>query len=304
MNSNLPEPPVAVVVLNWNLPEETIACVESILLSTYLNYEIIVVDNGSTDNSVSTIRGRFPWLELIVSKENLGYTGGNNLGIRWAEERGSEYILILNNDTTVSPTLLKKLVDLIETDPSLGILGPAIYYYNQLNRFWRLGAVQTAWSPFPKEIGRNALDKGQFQSPFSVDYVTGCAMWVKTKVFREIGLFDESYFMYYEDADFCCRAIKAGFGIKVVPEAKVWHKVSKSIQNRKSWAVYYQVRNRIIFYHRYYGWPRLLLINSYLLITLLGKTVLSIPNWTYLRNAWRGLFDGYREVSGVVPKTS
>jgi GT2 family glycosyltransferase len=286
-------PKVFVIILNWNLPGDTIDCLRSVLETSYPLLEVVVVDNASSDNSVDRIRKRFPQMPLIQSGENLGYAGGNNLGIRYALEKNADYILLLNNDTLVQKSLIDHLVDFSLEQPSIGILGPAIYYYHPAQRFWRLGARYGWAGPIPLEIGRDALDRNQFSDPFQVDYVTGCAMWVRSELFMKLGLLDDTFFMYYEDADFCHRARQAGYAIYVVPRAKMWHKVSGTSGKEKGIALYYQARNRLIFYNRINKGFNRFMANAFLLISALRNTSRMWNRRSLIRDYWSGMRDGW-----------
>jgi GT2 family glycosyltransferase len=286
---------VFVVIPNWNLKEDTTACVESVLASSYSGQRVVIVDNGSQDGSPDALLDSFgAKIDQIVHKDNLGYAKGVNAGIRHALARGAEYLLLLNNDTLVDAKLIEHLIEASKSDTTMAVLGPAIYYQREPERFWRLGAVKRRWLPVPLEIGRNALDTGQFPAPFDVDYVTGCAMWVPAKVFQEVGLLDEGYFMYFEDADFCRRVRSADHRITVVPQARVWHKVSASTTERRPWAAYYRTRNRIVFYSGSKTGPvSKTLAYLYIMIGTLGQIARAWRDEPLASSLWRGLRDGW-----------
>jgi GT2 family glycosyltransferase len=288
-------PKIYIIILNWNLPQDTLECVKSVRQSSHDHFEMVVVDNGSTDNSREIFKKQLPGTTLLVSSKNLGYAGGNNLGVRLALKNKADYVLLLNNDTVVDGRMIETLLGAAESDPSVGILSPAIYYHAHPERIWRLGAVQPVWWPMPLEIGRNRLDKNQYRQSLSVEYVTGCAMWIRCALFEDVGLLDESFFMYYEDADFCVRAREKGWLIKVIPQAKIWHKISRSLGRQTSIASYYRVRNRIVFYNRYNRkWSRLI-VNLYIFLNVLIKslTVGADRKWV-----WAGFQDGLIRIPG------
>jgi GT2 family glycosyltransferase len=292
-------PLVVAVVVNWNLPDDTTACVESLLRSTYTNHRVVIVDNGSEEACLAQIRTRFASVPLLATGENLGYAGGNNAGIVYALEQGADYVLILNNDAVVDEACISQLVRAAEDDPSRGILGPAIYYHGQHStRFWRLGAVKQPWLPIPREIGRDEKDTGQYQTVFPVNYVTGCAMLVRGEVFAAVGLLDTSYFMYYEDADFCQRVQTEGYKIAVVPQARVWHKVSHSSQKRGSVTEYYRTRNRIVFYNRYWRGLQKLTVNGYIVAGIASKVLRGWKDRRFVVYLMRGMRDGYTRAMG------
>jgi GT2 family glycosyltransferase len=291
----LKPPKIYVIILNWNLPQETLACVRSVEQSSLDHFQMVVVDNGSTDNSPDLFKQQLRGNPLLISSKNLGYAGGNNLGIRWALKNKADYVLLLNNDTLVDSRMIEFLLGAAESDPNVGILSPAIYYYDDPGRIWRLGAVQPDWWLLPREVGRNAVDNNQYRQTLSVDFVTGCAMWIKCALFEDVGLLDERFFMYYEDADFCVRARHKGWRIKVVPEAKIWHKVSRSLSRQASLASFYRIRNRLVFYNRHYGRCRRWIITSYIFMQVLAQFLVGGTDRKYL---WAGFRDGLRNVTG------
>ena len=286
---------VFVVIPNWNLKEDTIACVESVLASSYSGLRVVVVDNGSRDGSPDALLDSFgAKIDQIVHEDNLGYAKGVNAGIRHALASGAEYVLLLNNDTLVDARLMEYLIEASKGDTRSAVLGPAIYYQSEPERFWRLGAVKKPWLPVPLEIGRDAPDTGQFPAPFDVDYVTGCAMWVPTEIFEEVGLLDERYFMYFEDADFCRRVRCAGHRITVVPQACVWHKVSASTKELTPWAAYYRTRNRMVFYGGSKRGPvGRTLACLYVMMSTLGQIARAWRGGPLASSLWRGLRDGW-----------
>jgi GT2 family glycosyltransferase len=295
--------PLFAVTLNWNLKADTIACVESVLASGLTRERVVVVDNGSTDDSVAAIRAHFgPDLPLICNKRNLGYAGGMNAGIRFALERGAASVLLLNNDTVIAPTMANVLLEASDALEESGILGPAIYYYDEPGRIWRLGDRRHRWLPMPR-IVHLADTKGATPDPFQVDYVTGCGMLILRRVFERIGYLDERYFMYFEDADFCRRARDAGYTVWCVPQAQMWHKVSLTAQRDKPLNRYHRALGQVRFYHEHAHGPSALLREGYILAKVL-KTMgedLVRKEWNLVAPLWRGTIDGYRELQGQSP---
>lgn len=242
-------PKVSIVVLNWNGLENTLECIESLSKTNYPNYEIIVVDNGSSDGSSQTLKDRRYKITLLENAENLGFSAGNNVGILYAIEHGTDYVFLINNDTIVDPDVLKVLVDVSERDALAGMIGPKIYDFYEPDKIWFAGAYidwKTGESP---HSGKGQIDKGQFNTVIEVDRLTGCAMLIKRAVFEKIGLLDPDYFLYFEDVDFCVRARKAGYKSICVQYAKVWHKESMSTKAKDGSPLhtYYHNRNRLLF---------------------------------------------------------
>jgi len=289
--------PVYVVTLNWNLKEDTIACVLSVLAAGAPMKHIIVVDNGSTDDSVEAITARFGHrLSLITNTENLGFAGGINGGIQHALQQGAASVLILNNDTVVDVQMIQTLLEAAESLGAVGILGPAIYYYDAPERLWRLGDTRHRWLPMPTSV-RLGVDSLANSPPFQVDYVTGCGMLVSREVFGHIGLFDTRYFMYFEDADFCRRARDAGYSVWCVPRAKMWHKVSLTARREKSVNRYHRAFNQVRFYHEHPHGPCPWMRDGYLFLKLITTTLADVfrRDWDLVHPLWKGTWDGYAE---------
>ncbi len=249
----------AIVILNYKGLDHTLDCLKSIRSLNKNNYgmEIIVVDNNSLDNSCKAL-SKLKDIHLIENPANLGYSGGNNAGIRYALKRNADSVLILNNDTTVDQNLIINLVgDLKSAD----IISPKIYFSAGFefhkNRYrstdpgkviWYAGGTIDWENIIGKHIGVDEVDNSQFENGREIDFATGACMLVKREVFGKIGLFDEKYFLYLEDLDFCIRAKKAGFKIIYSPKAIIWHKNAQSAQGSGSnLQDYFITRNRLLF---------------------------------------------------------
>lgn len=246
------EPLVYIIILNWNGVADTLECLNSLKSIQYLNHKIIVIDNGSKDNESEFIKRKFPEIEVIRNKENKGFAEGNNIGIKEALKKGAEYILLLNNDTIVSPNFLTILINFAQKEKKIGIVGPKILYYNS-DRIWFNGGKIWWWLGFNKHLEKLKRNKNsKIRQPKEVDFITGCALLIKRKVIEKIGLLDSIYFNSFEDVDLCARAKKLGYKCVVVPEAVIWHKVSsawgvKGHDKITSFQAYYYSRNALIF---------------------------------------------------------
>jgi len=240
-------PKVAIIILNWNRVRDTIECLESVAKVDYPLFEIVVVDNGSTDGSPEAISQLFPDFSLIVNEENVGYAEGNNVGIRYALTQGFDYVCLLNNDTIVDRSFLESMVDAAEADPRAGIVGPTVYYFDKPNIIWSAGGTIDWSRGLPLLRAFNEEDEGQYGEVAEVDYVTGCAMLVRLAMAKDLGLLDPRFFMYFEEVDWCTRAVKSGFKILHVPAAKVWHNISVEAQLVSPRIAYYMTRNHLLF---------------------------------------------------------
>jgi len=238
-------PPVVwIVVLNWNRPQDTIECVSSLRQLEYPNFRVLVVDNGSTDESVEEFQ-KLPDINLLVNEQNLGFAAGNNRGIEYALEHGADYTLLLNNDTIVSPSLLSVMVEVAEADENIGIVGPFIYYAEEPSKVWFAGMRFR----FGLYVVRRGLHLDPPLAPVEeVDFTSGCGMLVRRQTWEHVGLFDPRFFMYYEDLDLCIRASQAGYRIVTATDARMWHALSASTGGADSpLKQYYQVKSTFIF---------------------------------------------------------
>jgi GT2 family glycosyltransferase len=213
---------------------------------------------------------------VIETGANLGFTGGNNIGIRQALDAGADYILLLNNDTIVAPDMIDRLLEPMEKDPQIGVAGPTIYYFDQPHVVWSAGG-SIDWkrgSTAMTAIGSE--DKGQFGSqPQEVEFVTGCALLARREVWDKVGLLDDRFFMYYEETEWCVRASQAGYKIVHVPLAMMWHKISNEARATSAHTHYYMVRNRLLFMrHTHAGLGTWLYILSEYLRTMIGWSLL------------------------------
>jgi GT2 family glycosyltransferase len=241
-------PSVTIIVLNYKSYEDTIACLHSLEHLTYSHAQVLVVDNGSANGSIEAIRAAYPDVWLIDTGANLGFTGGNNVGVKAALEKGADYILLLNNDTIVAPDMLDVMVEVMENDKSIGVTGPTIYYYDAPETIWSAGGEINWKHGTTRMIGLDEEDKGQFGlSPLPVDFVTGCALMARRDVWEKAGLLDDNFFMYYEETEWCVRARRAGCQIAYVPMAMMWHKISTQQRAASPRTYYYMTRNRLLF---------------------------------------------------------
>ncbi len=247
-------PRVAVVILNWRRPQDTLACLRSLAASDYSVWEAIVVDNASGDESVPCIRAAFPQVRILETERNLGFAGGCNVGLRYALGGGFPLVFLLNNDVEVEPTTLSTLVAAAEAYPRAGILSPLILYAEG-RRIWFAGAYRRRFMPGISMPGYRRR-KRISPSPRPIDYATGCAIFLRQEMLREIGLLDESYFMYWEDWDLSERARGAGWQVLLIPRAVVRHRVSASTGENSPAKWYYLGRYLPTFYRRYYRRPR------------------------------------------------
>lgn len=235
-------PKVFVVILNYNGKDVLKKCLLSVFKNDYPNFEIVLVDNNSTDGSLEAAKADFSKAHFIKNGENLGYSAGNNVGIRFALERMAEYVLLLNNDVEVAKDFLSHLMNIAQQSQKIGILSPLIFH-GITRQIWFSGGT-ISWLRMKSFNEKSVKTEDFYESPF----VTGCAMLVKKEVFKKIGLLDEDYFLYWEDADFSLRAGKAGFKKVVVTSSRVYH-FEKSEKNKEN-KIYWLVISGLIFFRK------------------------------------------------------
>jgi hypothetical protein len=241
-------PLVYIIILGWNNATNVIECLESLRQLDYPNCRVVVVDNGSADNTVAIVRERFAEVHVIENRVNLGYAEGNNVGIRYALSNNANYLFILNDDTTVEPDVLTQLVRVGEADPQIGMLGPSVVSYVSRSREY-IGATIN-WHDGTTAYGSAALPQTG-----DVDYLAGCALMVKAQVAREIGLLDVAYFCYFEDADWGMRCHRAGYRVVAVPRAKIYHKgTPDNLRHESPELLFFYSRNEYLFMRRYADW--------------------------------------------------
>ncbi len=245
----MPQPRVAIVLVNWNGGRDTIECVSSLRDLDYRPFFVIVVDNASHDDSVERIGRAAPEVTIVDAGANLGFAGGNNLGIRLALDRGADFVWLLNNDTIVDPGALGPLVD--EARRTGGLVGSAILRYPDTDVVWAAGGGSSrssarTWHGYAEQPVQ-ALP----HEPFDVGYVPGCSLLFPASSLDAIGPMPEDYFLYFEDAAWCEEAHRHGLPTRCVPASRVFHKESRSTGLWSPRMRYFFVRGAMIFTRAY-----------------------------------------------------
>lgn len=298
------DPLLVIVILNWNDAPQTIECLENLEKVTYSNFQILVIDNGSKDNSKAILNKSLPMNPTIIATGiNKGYAGGNNVGIKEALRRGAEWILLLNNDAYLDSNALQTLVETGLNYPHVGILGPTIFNTDSsciiqsaggwIDKLWRAGHIRQG------ETYQSAS-----RDPIEVDWVSGCVLLARSEMIRQIGLLDERFFLYWEELDWCVRARKANWQILHVPTAHAWHKGGNPTSDPKPYITYYMTRNFFLLLQKhkagFLAWINALFSTFR---TLISWSLL--PKWrgnrTHRDALWYGLIDFILHRFGSMP---
>lgn len=260
-------PLVSIITVNYNQTAVTLELLASLQKITYPSVEIFVVDNASYENPADLIKAQYPTVNVISTYRNLGFAGGNNLGIKEAK---GEYIMLLNNDTEVHPNFLEPMVKAMQNNEKIGIVASKLHFYHTPNVIQFAGS--TSLHPIrisSHAIGYGEQDNGQYDTPTFTHLAHGAAMMVRKSVIDEVGKMPEEYFLYYEEIDWCEQIKEAGYLILFEPKSLVYHKESISVGKKSSFQLYYKTRNRIFLARR---WKKG--ISKYLTMSYLGSVAI------------------------------
>jgi GT2 family glycosyltransferase len=246
-----PSPRVAGLVLNYNGRDVTLLTLQSLLRLDYPALDLVVIDNGSTDDSRSAIAAEHPGLKQLRVDENRGISWGLNHGLRWALAAGYDYVLLMNNDIEVAPDLLQFMVACAESDPTIGCVGPKSYYYYDRERLWSAGGILRFRESVTRERGDREIDNGQYDHDEEVPYVNGCAMLARREAFERTGLWDPVYYVGVEDADWCVRMKRQGFRCHYAHRARLWHMISHSLGVYRPSRTFHTGRSSAIFLRKH-----------------------------------------------------
>lgn len=250
------------ILLTWNDREAALRCLNSVRASKCPGLQVLVVDNASKDDTIKAIRSEYPDYRVIANSENLGFAAGCNVGLRAALAEQPEFVMLLNQDTIVAPDLFRRLIEAARQQPGAGILGPKTYFLAKAADGQERLLYGGAWQgrlPLQQRIpGIEQIDDGSHETACQVDFAWGHGLFLRANMLREIGLFDESFFMYYEDLDLCRRAKTAGYEIWYIPQAQMWHDISDGarVTTSELWRFRYKTESMLAFYRKYYGWWR------------------------------------------------
>ena len=291
-------PKVSIITVNYNNLKVTLEFLDSIKLVDYDNYEVIVVDNNSKENPKLQIENNYPDVKVINSDLNLGFAGGNNLGIQYA---AGDFVFLVNNDTELTPNIIQPLIKVFDLFPDVGAVSPKFRYYFNKNIIEYAGYHQVS-----KLTGRNQMvgcgeeDKGQYNLLSKTNYVHGGGMMLSKDVINDIGLMPEVYFLYYEEFDWCEVLKKKGYDIYYQPKALIYHKESMTTGKNSRLKTYYLNRSRILFMRRNRSLLHLVLFYSFLIFISIPKNIthyLITKDFSHLVVYFKAIFWNIKESS-------
>jgi GT2 family glycosyltransferase len=261
---------VVAVVLNWNGTDDTVACVRSLLELAHPALEILVVDNGSRTPPDAALAAARLDVPVVHSTVNLGYAGGNNLGIRWALERGAEFVWILNNDAVIQAGALAPLLESAHRLPRAGVFGSLVLRGDDPSRIWVAWGRVTWRQSLIELVGEDAKDGAEFHEERDVEWIPGCALLFRADALREVGGFDEEFFAYHEDVDWAARAKSRGWSCRYVPNSRVVHHIhgsSGGASHYGGFRKYLSARNSILYAMRHGSVPQRMMLALSILVT-------------------------------------
>ena len=284
-------PLVSIVTLTWNTTHITCDFLRSIRENgTYTNIEVIVVDNGSKEDPTATFKAIYPDVKVILNGKNLGFTGGNNVGIRAAK---GEYLFIVNNDTEFTPGLLEGLLEIFQKYPDAGIASPKFHYY------YHKGTIEYAgYNTVNIFTGRNGMigcrekDEGQYNEVKVTNYAHGGGMMVPRKIVDEVGVLPEQFFIYYEEFDWCEQIKRKGYKVYYQPKSLIYHKESMTTGKSSPFKTFYHTKNRILFMRRNVSLPNFIIFLAWFVFFTIPKNTFTFfvkGQKEHLRSFWKGI---------------
>jgi len=299
-----PPPRVAAVTINFGPPDDTLECVRSLLANGYGALSVYLTENGSPPGHRERLQRELPaGPTLILAERNLGFSGGNNLAIARALADGADYVLLINNDATLEPGAIQRLVDTAGQVPRLGVLTCKIMRADTdgpTDEIWYAGGGWSRLKAQSYHRGMGERDRGQYDTPGDTEFAVGCLWLVPRAVFGAVGLLPDEYFIYGEDTEYCVTLLRRGYRIWYEPAARCYHKVSRTFwkdRKRASPVVnYYSNRNRILLARKLVPLVRRPVFYAYLFGTRIVLALLRRD-----RSYLYGLWDGLRGRIGQMP---
>jgi GT2 family glycosyltransferase len=289
-------PLVYCVVLNWNGWQDTLACLASLMLQDYPNLVVVVVDNCSQNDSVARIKQNYPFIQFLETGANLGFSGGNNAGIRLALENGADYVWLLNSDTVAPPDTVTKLVAKAIAEPRAGEVGTVLHHMNSPGtvQAWG-GAVLYPWAFYrarlvttPRKFGKNTA-------------LMAASVLLRRETLMQVGLLDEGFFMYYEDSDLSFRIYNAGWSLVVAEDTAVLHKEGASLGALDPLRTRYTIGSVLRFMYKYSRFPS---ITQALFCIAVVLNKVRKRDWATLKGVLAGIADAWKSQHWTLDKTT
>lgn len=292
-------PLVYAVVTHWNAYDDTAACLRCVLASDYANLATVVVDNGSTDGSAEKIKAEFPTVSMVHTGNNGSIIEAYNTGMRFGLERDAEHILMLNNDIEFLPNMVSILTNAVTNDPTIGCTIPKIFYYQPSELLWFAGGYCTKLIFSVHTTGEGEPDGPQYSEEKDVDIAYACGMLITRTALEEVGLFDPRFYLYYDDVDISLRILQAGYRIRYLPDAVMWHKVSQTTSgNPRFTQIWARSKMRFFRKHATLGHFVFLVVYSFLhgFFRMLRPLRSNMRMHDHPRAYFTGLIEGLRPV--------
>jgi len=265
---------VSIISVNYNQPQVTVEFLDSVLNSSSIHQiELILVDNGSSENNEKLFKQHYADLKYLRSEKNLGFAGGNNLGIL---EATGEYILFLNNDTELTPNMVDVLINEFECNPEIGLLSPLILYHDDKKIIQYAGFSNMNYlTARNKSIGNRETDQNQYNTSYETGFIHGAAMMCRKSDLEHVGLMEENYFLYYEELDWCEKFKKAGKKIWFTGRTRIYHKESISVGKESPLKTYFMHRNRMLYVRKNTSFANTLMFCLYYMVIATPRSMLN-----------------------------
>ncbi|OJX39522.1 MAG: hypothetical protein BGO78_13510 [Chloroflexi bacterium 44-23] len=284
---------IAAIILNTNRKIDTLECLTSLEENHYPELEIVVLDNHSRDGSVEAIQSAFPNVHVLAIQENQGYAGNNNVGLNFVKKFDPDWIFVLNEDTIFAPDALRIMMDSVEKNDQVGIIGPLVYHYDEPQVIQSAGGLfDRHWKAYHQ--AQNENDHAQFTSPFEVDWIHGCAIGIRREALEQAGGLDERFFYYWEETEWCYRVSKMGWSVWMIPRAKIWHKGVQRDYQPGANVTYYATRNRLLF-NKIHNAPLRVWFFTWLYFIRILLSWSLRPKWRHKRANRDAMWQGIRD---------
>lgn len=295
---NIEEQPVAIIILNWNGGDEILDCLKSVFESTHRAIEVVIVDNGSVDGSSDAIRLQFPQAHFINNPRNLGFAKGSNQGMEWALHRGIRYVLLLNGDARLHPDAIRELLTVVDSEDSAVVACPRMYLgcaNSGVNRLWFVYGTVNLWAGLFQNPAFNQIDSPKWSLPRDMEYASGCCMLIPARVLQTVGMLDEAFFAYCEDIDWSIRVRRAGFQLRYVPTAHLWHGSNRRTDRTRTAMYRYLATRNNLWVVRKHG-SRLEVLTCLCVLPLRSlfriTRMVAGAEWRSIATEFRGIKDG------------